>query len=260
MIKRIAFLLTIFLFFFQSNYQSQAQSVFLAGEEIEYEVSFLGIKLGSIKIITEGAQKLNGKDIYKAKAFIKSYEGIPFVGLQTTYESWIDKSLSYSHKFIGNSKFLSDAWTYQELIFDYDNNKIRDSKWENKQPMGVLEFATKKKWNDGLSLFFLARQFTDSKKNIRIPTYMGDDTAHTSINFSGKREAIEIDAVKYPIRTILFNGQANWEGVYGLSGKFEGWFSDDEARVPIKAKMKVLVGNVNIELVRWKRNGWTPPK
>jgi len=48
-------------------------------------------------------------------------------------------------------------------------------------------------------------------------------------------------------------------GNYGLSGKFEGWFSDDDAHIPIKAKMNVYVGSVVIELVKWKRGSWNPP-
>ena len=81
-----------------------------------------------------------------------------------------------------------------------------------------------------------------------------------AINFDGKQEIVEIDAVKYPVRTKYLNGSADWTGAYGLSGKFEGWFSDDDAKIPIRAKMKVYVGSVNIELVSWKRTNWTPPK
>ena len=47
--------------------------------------------------------------------------------------------------------------------------------------------------------------------------------------------------------------------IFGLTGVFEGWFSDDAASVPISAKMHVLIGSVRIELLRWKRSNWTPP-
>ncbi|MFM7156903.1 MAG: DUF3108 domain-containing protein, partial [Bacteroidota bacterium] len=108
--------------------------------------------------------------------------------------------------------------------------------------------------------FFLARQMLKSKKTIKVPTIIMDDTVSTSINFVGKEETVEIDAAKYPIKTIYLSGTANWTGIYGLSGKFEGWFSDDEARIPIRAKMKLYVGNANIELVKWNRSSWQPPK
>ena len=133
--------------------------------------------------------------------------------------------------------------------------KYKANKLSNKR---VLKTA--KKWNDGSSLYFLARQMLKSKKTIKVPTIIMDDTVSTSINFIAKPEVIEIDAVNYPIKTLYFNGTADWTGIYGLTGKFEGWFSDDEARVPIRAKMKLYVGNANIELIKWTRPSWQPPK
>jgi hypothetical protein len=59
---------------------------------------------------------------------------------------------------------------------------------------------------------------------------------------------------------VKFDGKLDFTGIFGLSGEFEGWFSNDEARVPILAKMKVLIGSVTIELMSWKRKGWAPPR
>ena len=87
-----------------------------------------------------------------------------------------------------------------------------------------------------------------------------EDTVSTVINFGGRKEATSIDASSYPVKTVYFSGDANWTGVYGLSGRYEGWFADDESRIPIKAKMKVYVGSVTIELQSWRRGNWQPPK
>ncbi len=235
-------------------------NIYQVGEELEYEVRFLGIRLGTIQIISEGIEQNSGKDVFKAKSIIKSSDGIPFVSLYTIFESWFDTSITHSYRFKGNTKFLSDNWSYHLLLFDYKRNRIISEKWENKRFLSSDTIQTRTKWNDGLSLFFLARQFVDARKNYRIPTFMGDDTTYTELNFLGKRENIKINAVNYPVKTIFFNGNANWEGVYGLTGRFEGWFSDDEARIPIRAKMKVLVGNVSIELIKWNRKSWNPTK
>jgi hypothetical protein len=93
-----------------------------------------------------------------------------------------------------------------------------------------------------------------------MPTVIMEDTVNTVVNFNGKQEPVSIDAVQYPIKSVYLNGEANWTGIYGLSGRFEGWFSDDDARIPVKAKMKVYVGSVTIELQKWRRGSWQPPK
>ena len=81
------------------------------------------------------------------------------------------------------------------------------------------------------------------------------DIGFTKIKFTDKKEKTRIDAVKYPIQTFYLEGLCEWTALYGLGGKFQGWFSADDARVPIKAKMNVYLGSINIELKSWKRNG-----
>lgn len=233
--------------------------VFYAGEEILYEVSFLGIKLGTIRILTETEERINNKITYRTKAFIDSYEGIPFLSLHAVFTSWIDPSFTYSHKFTSSMK-EQDHWLFDQNIYDYANKRVIIEKYKKGEKYFSRTILTDKKWNDGLSLFFLARQFTKSKKNIKIPTIMDQDTFYTYINFHGRRENVVIKNVSYPIRTVNFNGKASWTGIYGLTGYFEGWFSDDEASVPIKAKMNVYIGSIDIELIRWNRADWQPPK
>jgi hypothetical protein len=84
--------------------------------------------------------------------------------------------------------------------------------------------------------------------------------ATTSIRFGVERDEVDIDAVKHDIRVMKLEGETGFTGIFGLTGGFEGWFSDDEASVPIVAKMHVLIGSVRIELIKWKRAGWKPPR
>ncbi|MBS1538247.1 MAG: DUF3108 domain-containing protein [Bacteroidetes bacterium] len=251
--------LAILTLWFVSPSTAHSQMAF-PGEELEYEVSFLGIKLGTIKMITEQSQTLNGKTVYKMKALIDSRSGIPFVDLHSIYESWMDASATYSHQFTANTKKSENTWVYDKYSFDYDNNVIRTEKYEDKKLIEKKSISTPKKWNDGCSLFFTARQLLFAKRNIKIPTVVQEDTVFTTIAFTGKDESTSIDAVDYPVKTTYFHGEANWTGIYGITGKFEGWFSTDDARVPIKAKMKLYVGSATIELVKWKRGSWQPPK
>jgi hypothetical protein len=229
------------------------------GEELFYEVSFFGINLGSIKIITEGYQTFNGYRVIKAKSYIDSYSGIPFVDLHSIFETWMDQTVNFSHQFISNTK-TKEGWLYEQLLFNFDKGNIHVSDFLNKKQTRDMTIYTKKRYADGLNLFFLARTRLNSKKNIKIPTMIESDTVTTVINFGGRKVNVDMDATDYPVKTIYFNGDANWTGIYGLTGKFEGWFSDDAACIPIKANMKVYVGSVDIELKSWKRQGWKPPR
>lgn len=256
---RVAFWLISCFFIVSISINAQGSKMIYPGEELLYEVSFLGIKLGTIRVVTENDGVLNNQPIYKAKAFIDSYEGIPFVDLHAVFNSWFDPSITYSHKFNASMK-EKDYWLFDQTLYEYDKQQIVIEKFKKNEKYFSRKIKTKKKWNDGLSIFFLAREFTKSGKNIKIPTVMDKDTVYTYINFHGRRENVEVKSIGYPVRTVTFNGKAEWTGIYGLTGYFEGWFSDDDASVPIKAKMNVYVGSINIELIKWTRPGWKPPQ
>jgi hypothetical protein len=261
MSKRIILKIVILLAIISSYNIHAYDDIYQSGEELTYSVSFLGINLGTIEVFSLGKEDYNGQTIYRSKATMQSNPSIPFAYLSATFNSWMSPNMTHSHKFEGNNKFGSSApWVFQRLLMEYEKENVIFERWVDKELNKRENIPTNKKINDGSSLFFFARQFADSKRRVKIPTIIDDKIEYTYIDFSDKMEDVEIDAVDYPVRTIYFDGKADWEGIYGLSGEFEGWFSDDEASIPIRAKMKVYVGSVDIELIKWKREGWTPPK
>jgi hypothetical protein len=249
------------LFFFVLTFKSFSDDGFKvqSGEELNYEVSYMGAKLGTIKITTGKEEKSGGKAYYTCKAYIATYKGIPFVDIKVLYTSHLDASATFSHQFAGDYK-SKGYWDLQKIFFNYDKSNIYVSKENKDGKYFEKSYMNKKKFSDGLSLFFMARNFLKTKKQVVIPTIIDKDTATTKINFLGNSEKVSVSAINHPVATSHFIGTANWTGVYGLSGNFEGWFSDDEARIPIKAKLQLYLGSVTVELKSWKRKGWEPPK
>jgi len=239
---------------------AQGSTILQPGEELVYRVSYLNVTLGTVKTVVQPYTTLDGRKVGKIKVIIASHPNIPFVSLNSTYESWIDTSATYSYKFNSNTALSDGTWDFDQYLFDYDAKKASIEKYRGKVKVASKEFTVQKRYNDGSTLLFAARALLRNNKSYRLRCVIMNDTVNTLINFEGKREEVDIDAANYPIRTVYFAGDADWTGVYGLTGRFEGWFSDDDACVPIKAKMRVYVGSVSLELISWKRNNWQPPK
>lgn len=231
------------------------------GEKLTYEVAYMGIKLGTICITTGDLTNYNGKSCYITEADIATYKSIPFVKMKVLYRSWTDKSITCSHRFYGlyHSKNYVDT---QKIYFNYEKKNIYVSKGNKNGLYFEKSYGnpSSRKFVNGMSLFFLARNFLTCGKKITVPTIIDKDTAKTDINFTGERRSAKAEAVNYAVACRHFHGMAHWTGIYGLTGYFEGDFSDDEARVPIRAKLQLYLGAVDVELIKYQRKGWTPPK
>lgn len=235
------------------------------GEELTYEARWWFIKLGTIrtKVVSEQTEK-NGKRYYCA-AYIDSYSGIPFVNLHAIFQSTIDRQC-YSYSFVGREQ-EGNRWEVLRYRYDRQNNVIfidkgtaennvsDDFQIEKTDTIGI-----DKKIQDGLSLLYFARANVRNEKSITVPTMINQTQGATVLNFPGKQASVEIDAVEYPVDVIEFDGDAKFKGIFGFNGPFKGWFSNDAAQIPIKAKTNVMIGSINIELIHWTRPGWEPPK
>ena len=247
-----------------SNNVKPKYSGLFRGEELTYEVSWLSIKIGTIKVMVNENEGSNSS--YSTIAFIDSYPGLPFADVHAIFKGIMDEH-AVSQSFIGLDKEKNGEWS----VLKYDYNKTRTEVVINKgvaknfndytiiyNPIDTLwiDLLTQ----DGLSVFYFARQQLRSLDTFSVKTIVQGKAGTTELNCYGKQSDVEIHAVKYPVDVVELNGMAKFKGVFGLTGEFKGWFSNDDAHIPIRAQLGVIIGNVNLELISWKRGGWMPPE
>jgi hypothetical protein len=232
----------------------------VVGEELTYEVNYSIMKLGKIVLKVRDKKEIKGKTYYQTVAYIDSYSGVPFVDLHQTYESYVNSD--YFSNFFRGTIREKEPNTYTEYYFDYDKSQLRVKKGRYKPPKIWTDSTTlvDKEYQDGLSIFYFARMNLGTKKTLDIPCFVAEKKVNTKINFYDYVTDVSIDAVDYDIECLRLDGEAEFVSIFGLTGYFEGWFTNDEASIPVIAHMKVIIGNITLELVKWKRDGWNPPK
>ena len=234
------------------------------GEDLEYKVSYSFFSIGTIRIQLVEKGERNGRDVYRARAIIDSNPSLSWlVDLHIRFYSEMDGEV-FSYTWIGDDSTKKEV-QYRRITFEYDSNRVLFDRGKKlltgqREPDSIDTVKVTEKCQDGFSLFFLARKHVRQKKQVNIPTFIENKQVNTFINFMNKRTDAEIDAVDYPIEVLEFDGKADYVGVFGLTGGFSGWFSNDDARVPIVARMNVILGSIKVELDRWSRPGWVPPK
>jgi hypothetical protein len=229
------------------------------GEELVYNVRYGFVNLGEVRIRTVKRSESPVTVTYECVANIGSYESVPFVTLKALYQSLVDSAF-FARRFYGRSA-EGKVTTFSRYTFDYPNGQVvmetgtRDSVVERRDTLRAAVPL-----QDGLSLFFYARQNVRSGRRVNVPTVVKENKVNTYIDFLNERTTVEVDGIDYPVDVVRFEGTAEFVGLFGLTGDFEGWFSNDDARVPIQAKMKVVIGSITLDLERWKRADWAPPR
>ncbi|HVN48263.1 MAG TPA: DUF3108 domain-containing protein [Bacteroidota bacterium] len=241
----------------------QSPALLSDGEVLLYEVSWSRIKIGTIRLQVLPHRVKNGAIHYQAKATIDSYK-LPFIDLHFIAYAEMD-SLCNS---IGSWSFEKKDDQWETLVYGYqmERHRILVAKTLQEKPelpspslvpdtLFVPEFPVQ----DGISMLYFARLLTRKLTAVKIPAVSMGKMGEVEFYKDRERTSVEIDALKQPVRVVKFSGKLHVEGILGLTGDFTGWFSDDEAAVPITAKLKFILGNVSIELKQWKRASWQPP-
>lgn len=230
------------------------------GEEIVYLVKYLFFEIGEVRLKITDKYIERGDTIYKTVAYISSYEGVPFVNLHQIYESEFNQN-QIPRIFKGT--VLGDKDTsITKYTFDRNHNSVHVYRGRlNPQETWVDSAVILNNYHqDGLSIFYYARMRTGQKKSYNIPCFVNEKTEKTIINFYKESEPVNISAIDYDIDCVKLDGKTDFVSIFGLTGAFEGWFSNDNYAIPLIAKMKVIIGNITLELIDWNKNEWMPPR
>lgn len=271
----VQILITVLLF--PATILYSQSKILQVGEELVYTVSFGFIKLGEVKFNLNNSYFENNKKYFTAKAEMKSYEGIPFLAVRYIFESIMreEKGKVVSEKF-HSSEFKDDNSGERVILrtdyeFDYSSSKdtgyIKVKRYRDNGRDKILEvdktetFERGIDFQDGLSIVYLARINSFKKeRSQKVNIYINEKQSYIAYSFNYNRDAVSIDLFDYDMAAIKIDGKADFIGVFGLTGEFEGWLSDDEARVPLKARFNIILGSVTLELTSFKKTGWKPPK
>jgi Protein of unknown function (DUF3108) len=227
------------------------------GEDLTYAVKYAFLNLGEVRFKVLEKTKINNRSVYKTIASIDSYPDLPFVSLHQIYESYIDSSL-FPLKFI--AKIFGDDTVFVEYNFTEDS-KVEMKKGKHGSSKRTLDSTTHVNYRmqDGLSILYFARMNFSEQRTVSVPCFVNEREETALINYFNESESVVIDAVDYEIDCLRLDGRTDFVSVYGLTGDFEGWFSHDSFSVPIRARMNVIIGSVNLELIKWNSELWNPP-
>jgi hypothetical protein len=198
-------------------------------------------------------KKISGRDAYNITFDVNTVPSFDWIyKVRDHYETYMDIDGLFPWRFeqhIREGGFSRDF----SAFFDQRNGKAKTSEGEYKIPKDV---------NDIVSAFYYTRTLNFSKlkvgETIRLQNFYKDSVYALDVKYLGK-ERVSVTAGTFNciiVEPIIVKG-----GLFKSEGSIYVWLSDDNLRIPVKVKTKIVIGSIDAVLTSYEGlNGYPPSK
>ncbi|MCK4428632.1 MAG: DUF3108 domain-containing protein [candidate division Zixibacteria bacterium] len=216
---------------------------FGVGERLEFSVGYGVIKAGTAVMQIPEIVKFNGKKCYHIVSTAKSNKFFSvFFKVDDKVESFMDVHELYSHRFdkhLREGKFKADIST----IFDQEKHLAI---YKNSQDT----FAVAEYVQDVLSAFYFIRT-----QDLKVGKSLFVDNHTDKKNYPLEVKVLRKERVKVSAGTfdcVVVEPILKASGIFKQKGSLTVWLTDDEIKMPVLMKSKVIVGSISTELINYR--------
>ncbi len=228
----------------KSEFRTLQNNAFKVGEKLTFEVKYGFVTAGIAQYSIPKIVKIAGRAAYNVMFDVSSVSAFdPFYKVRDHYETYIDVNGIFPWRFeqhIREGGYSRDF----SAFFDQRRGKAKTSEGSYDIPKYV---------NDIVSAFYLARTFDFSKikegDKVHLENFYKDKVYPLDVLFRG-RERISVSAGTF--NCIILEPLVREGGLFKSEGSIVVWLTDDELKIPVKVKTKVLVGSIDAELTGYQ--------
>ncbi len=211
---------------------------FNEGEELIYEISWFGISAGTGRLHVKDKIIKDGREVYHIAYYANSSELFSkFYKVEDMAETFMDTKGFFPWNFklkVREGKSKRDV----ETIFNQIDNKATFIK-EKDDPMIV---SVPSAVQDAFSSLYYLRT-----KNLKVGEKVIIDVFEDKKNWQVEVHVIKKERIKIysgEIDTVLVKPLLKFEGIFQRKGDLYIWLTDDERKIPVQVKTKVIIGFV----------------
>jgi len=216
---------------------------FGVGERLEFSVGYGIIKAGTGVMEVPEIVRFNGKRCYHIVSTAKSNKFFSvFFKVDDKVESYMDVHQLYSHGFdkhLREGKFKADV----SMVFDQENHLAM---YNNSQDT----FSVPPNVQDVLSAFYFLRT-----QDLKVGQSIFVDNHTDRKNYPLEVKVLRKERVKVPAGTfdcVVVEPILKASGIFKHKGSLTVWLTDDEIKMPVLMKSKVVIGSISTELISYK--------
>lgn len=213
---------------------------FAVGEKLTFDVKYGFVTAGVAEFSVPKITKLAGRNVYNVEFKVNTVPAFdPFYKVRDRYETYIDVEGLFPWRFeqhIREGGYTRDF----SAFFDQRKGKAKTSEGSYDIPKYV---------NDIVSAFYYARSLDLSKikqgETIRLENFYKNKVYPLDVVYKGK-EKVSVTAGTFDC--IILEPIVKEGGLFKSEGNIVIWLTDDNLKIPVKVKTKILIGSIDAEL------------
>ncbi len=226
------------------EFRKVENNAFKEGEKLTFDVKYGFVTAGIAVMQIPKIKKISGRNAYHVTFEVNTVPSFDWIyKVRDRYETYLDVEGLFPWRFeqhIREGGYSRDF----SAFFDQRKGKAKTTEGEYEIPKYV---------NDILSAFYLARTFDYSSlkvnDRVHLKNFYKDKVYDLDVKYHGK-ETIEVSAGKFAC--IIVEPLVQEGGLFKSEGNIIVWLTDDDLRVPVKVKTKVVIGSIDAELTNYE--------
>lgn len=226
------------------EFRKHENNAFTVGEKLVFDVKYGFVVAGTAYVEIPEIKRISGRDTYKIQFKVNSVPTFDsFYKVRDRYLSYVDVESLFPWRFeqhIREGGYTRDFAAF----FDHRKGKAKTSEGTYDIPENV---------NDIVSAFYFFRtlDFDSAKVGDRyfLENFYKDRVYPLDVVYLGK-ETVKVEAGTF--ECIMVEPMVREGGLFKSEGTIVIWLTDDEARMPIKMRSKIVIGSIEAELTSYK--------
>lgn len=240
----ILFSLAVFANDDKDGFRKMENKAFKEGEKLTFDVKYGFVTAGIATMQVPSIKRISGRDAYHVTFEVNTVPSFDlFYRVRDRYETYIDVEGLFPWRFEQHIREGSYSRDFA-AFFDQRRGKAKTSEGSYDIPKYV---------HDIVSAFYFARtlDYSDMKvgDRINLKNFYKDKVHDLDVKYHGK-ETITVPAGRFDC--IIVEPLVREGGLFKSEGNIIVWLTDDDIKMPVRVKTKVIVGAIDADLTSYE--------